>query len=118
MEIKDWKGNEIKAGMTIYFIQTKPGVLESSRQGIMLPQTGETIWEPEENWLERKNKEIWELGKPYLVSESQDGSLRITVHYDDPDIESITMPLFCPLGGTPTIAIKGISDKNIFYDTI
>ena len=24
-KVFDWKGNEVKAGMTIYFVQTKPG---------------------------------------------------------------------------------------------
>jgi hypothetical protein len=109
--IRDWKGNEIKAGMTIYFVQTKPGFLESSRMGLLMPDTGETIWEDEKIWLERKNKDVWELGDPYVVSE-RNGMLMITRHYkDDPDIDSLTTTLWSPFGETPPIAIKGISDS-------
>lgn len=109
----DWKGNEIKAGMTIYFVQTKPGFLETGRYGLMIPQTGETVWEDEKNWVERKSKEIWELGRPYVVSE-KGGVLMVTMFFEnDPDIDSLTTPLHIPFEGPlPTIAIKGISDKQ------
>lgn len=108
----DWKGNEIKAGMTIYFVQTKPGVLESSRVGLMMPHSGETIWEDEKGWQERKNQEIWELGEPYEVTE-RDGILMITRYFEnDPDIDSLTTTLQDPFNPNPILAIKGISDKK------
>lgn len=108
----DWKGNEIKAGMTIYFVQTKPGVLESSRMGLLMPHTGETIWEDEKQWLDRKNQEVWELSEPYEVSE-RNGVLMITKYFEnDPDIDSLTTTLYDPFNQSPIIAIKGISDKK------
>lgn len=111
-KILDWKGNEVKDGMTIYFVQTKPGVVASSRMGLLIPQTGETIWEDEKDWKERKDKEIWELGRPYEVSE-RGGQLYITSRFEnDPDIDSLTQPLYSPFGELPPIAIKGISDTK------
>lgn len=111
-KIFDWKGNEIKAGMTIYFVQTKPGLIESSRIGLLMPQTGETIWEDEKDWEERKNKEIWELGQPYLVGEKNDRLFYTTMA--DEDGYTFSFPFFAAFlfGSTPIIAIKGISDTK------
>jgi len=102
-KILDRKGNEIKAGMTIYYVRTKPGIVSSSRFGLLMPQTGETIWEDEESWNKRKNEDIWELGCPYEVTEV-DGRLRMTRH--DEDGYSFSFPLV----PADNICIKGISD--------
>lgn len=107
----DWKGNEIKAGMTIYFVQTKLGVLESSRMGLLMPN-GNHVWEDEKTWMERKNQEVWELSEPYKVSERK-GVLMITRYFEnDPDIDSLTTTLYDPFNPSPMLAIKGISDKK------
>jgi len=112
-KIFDWKGNEIKAGMTIYFVQTKPGFLVSSRMGLLIPQTGKMIWEKEENWIKRRDEDIWELGKPREVTQ-ENGRLYITERFNDPDIELLTQPLSDAFmwDAKPTIAIKGISETK------
>lgn len=113
--ITDWKGNEVKAGMTIYFVQTKPGLLESSRFGVCFPDRdgkSHSVWEPEENWLERKNKEMWELGEEYLVEE-KNGILYYTTTPDrDGYTYSAPFSMASLFGSAPTIAIKGISDAQ------
>lgn len=105
----DWKGNEIKSGMTIYFVQTRPGALESSRLGMLMPQTGETIWEDEKVWQERKNKEVWELGQPYDVH-CTDGGNWFYATKEDEDGCTFSFPL--SLQKDSIIAIKDISDKK------
>lgn len=108
----DWKGNEIKAGMIIYFIQTKPVFFESSRIGLMMPGTGETTWEDEKVWQERKNKEIWELGQPYLIKENEHGLFYTTMPDEEGYTYSFHFSMAFHFGNIPTIAIKGISDKK------
>lgn len=110
--ILDWKGNEIKAGMTIYFIQTEPGFLETARMGLMMPGTGKTIWEDEKNVEERKNKVVWRLGNPYTVSEKE-GQLFYTTEEDEEGYTaSFPFSMAFLFGSKPTIAIKGISDQK------
>lgn len=111
-EIKDWKGNEIKAGMTIYFVKTKPGFLETSRHGLLIPQTGETILEDEKNVEERKNREVWELGHEYLVEEKQGRLFYTTSPNEDGETYSSSFTTAFLFGSEPIIAIKGISDAN------
>lgn len=104
-KIVDWKGNEVKAGMAIYFVQQKPGIISSGRIGLLMPQTGETIWETEESWNTRKNEDVWELGRPYEIVEVN-GNLRMIRH--DEDGYSFSFPLV----PADNICIKGISDKK------
>ena len=76
-KIYDWKGNEIKEGMIIYFVQTKPGILDSSRLGIMMIDRAgmpHQVLEPEENWAERKNKQFWNLGEEMIVYANKNGT--------------------------------------------
>lgn len=108
-KIFDWKGNEIKAGMVIYFVQTKPGLLESMRHGILMPSTGKTVWENESGWQERKNEDRWELGQEWLVVESGG---RLCIQYADGEM-TVTIP-FNQFGGDKeqVIVIKDISDTQ------
>jgi hypothetical protein len=120
-KIFDWKGNELKAGMTIYFIQTSPGFLEGSRHGIMYPDVNgkaHQTWEPEEQWQERKNKKVWRLGDEYLVHQDKaDGTLFIkSIIKGKGDLDGYIFSEKVLLNSKfhflqpPTIAIKGISD--------
>lgn len=107
--IRDWKGNEIKAGMTIYFVQTKPMTI--GKFGMLIPD-GEgghsQVWESDEDYDKRANKEIWELGVPYLVIENNGRLYYQTM----PDEEGYTLssPFYESIIREVTIAIKGISD--------
>ena len=115
-KIYDWVGNEVKVGMTIYFVKTKPGIIESSRIGIMFTDANgfcHQTWEPEENWLERKNKDVWELGEPLEVVWQQ-GRLCVLMRFNNtPEIEQVIFPIVPMLGEPPIIAIKGLSDNKI-----
>lgn len=106
-KILDWKGNEVKAGMTIYFVQTKPMTI--GKFGMIMPN-GTQVWESDEDYEKRKNEDIWFLGRPYIVSESN-GRFILTT---EPDKEGYTysMPFYQSLENESTIAIKGISDKQ------
>lgn len=104
--ITDWKGNEIKAGMTIYFVTTKVPFPYSGRISILMPQTRESIQESEEDWIKRKNTDIWSLGMPHTVEEKY-GQLFYTT---EPDEEGYTFSF--PLYQRDNIAIKNISDKK------
>lgn len=118
-KIFDWEGNEVKAGMTIYFVQTKPGFLESGRVGVTTPQTGEIVWEDESSGQERKNKVVWELGEEMLVEKDANSRLIVkTVTKGAGELEGYTfnstIDLIMQKRFSPdlTIAIKGISDKQ------
>lgn len=106
--IKDWKGNEIKAGMVIYFVNTNPGILESSRHGLFMPD-GKQIWEPEGQWLERKNQKIWELGNSYEVIERSDGGFNLKTKTGD---DTFIFPIEYEFTYDSIIAIKDISDQK------
>ena len=111
-KIFDWMGNEVKAGMTIYFVQTKPSFLETARIGWVIPITGVNIWEDEKEWEKRKNRDVWELGREYDVVNIR-GGLQVRMNIEDnEDIESIIFPICYMFGENPTIAIKGISDTT------
>jgi hypothetical protein len=119
-EVFDWNGNEIKEGMIIYFVQTKPGFLESSRNGILIPQTGETIWEDEDEWQKRKNANIWELGEGMEVKKDRNTERLFveTITKGSGEWEGSTfhskidLLMQIKMWGELTIAIKGISDKK------
>ena len=125
-KVHDHIGNEVKEGMTIYLVQTKPFVF--GKIGMFIPagisKSGkvEEIWESEDEYQKRKNTNIWELGEPYLVWKDDDGDLYINqvtkginelagytfysrVHLDFRDV-------FDDKKDKIVIAIKGISDKN------
>lgn len=81
--------------------------------GLLIPQTGETVWlESEETVLERKNKEVWELGDPLEVVWQQGRLCAKMIVENNPDVEQIIFPITSMFGVAPTIAIKGISDKK------
>lgn len=108
-KIFDWKGNEVKVGMTIYFVQTKS--MSFGRFGLMMPGTGETVWESDEDYEKRKEiekKPIWHLGVPYMVEEKF-GELYYTTL---PDEEGYTYGCQLCHETHQTIAIKGISDTK------
>lgn len=106
----DWKGNEVKAGMTIYFVQTKP--INLGRMGLLIPAGSnnsgkvEEIWESDEDYEKRKNQDIWELGDEYKVLETEG---KLFVSHKDGDYTFVT-PLTFSFYGYSTIAIKGVSD--------
>lgn len=112
-KILDWKGNEVKAGMVIYFVQTRVGFPANSRHGVIIPGSGEMVWEKEEDWIKRRDEEIWELGQPYNV-DFKYGQLWYTTF---PDEEDYTYSAQLALRKDSMIAIKGISDKNENHDT-
>jgi len=108
-KIFDWKGNEIKPGMTIYFVQTK--CTHWGRYGLMIPSIGETIWESDEDYEKRKeedDKPIWYLGRPYNVEERFGELYYITMPNEDGE----TFGCQLRYETNVTIAIKDISDKK------
>jgi len=111
-KIFDWKGNEIKEGMTIYFVQTS--AMNFGRFGMFIPDGvggGHSIYESDEDYEKRKEKQnepIWHLGMPYNVEE-KNGDLFYTTPKDEDDY---TLSFQLRYRKDSTIAIKGISDTK------
>lgn len=107
----DWKGNEIKPGMTIYFVRTKNMPLKFGiiiPAGISVSGECEEQWESEESYQERMNEEVWELGYGYEVTET-DKKLFITMTDGE---YSYRTPLSYKEQENSVVAIKGVSDKK------
>lgn len=109
-KIFDWKGNEVKAGMTIYFVRTKN--LSFGRLALMTPTQGLVYIESEEDYEKRKNEDVWELGEPLEVVWQQGRLCTLMIIKNDPDIEQIIFPITSMFGEKPIIAIKELSDKK------
>lgn len=109
----DWKGNEIKAGMIIYFVNTEH---RFGRAGIIMP-SGDgsaftTLWqESDEELNERLSKPVWELGMPYEV-EIIDGEYFMKCKVGEYSFSRSFKHRSIYVTGEEIIAIKGISDKN------
>lgn len=109
----DWKGNEIREGMVIYFVRTKPFNL--GRMGMLIPEgisaSGKTeeIWESDEYYEKRTTGDVWELGREYEVKISNDFPLTLSIAWNDGNNYMVSPLHFC-IDDSTTIAIKGISD--------
>ena len=121
-KITDWKGNEIKEGMTIYFVQTKPFNL--GRMGWLVPEgmtesgKPETIMESYEDY-EKRNQPIWELGDEMIVMAKDNGRLYVETNMEcNGELNGYTISSEVDLlmqikhSKELTIAIKGISDTK------
>jgi hypothetical protein len=106
----DWKGNEIKAGMTIYFVRTKPMLM--GRLGWMIPNGKgeyEQRWEPQEQADERNNKDYWILGEPCEVVEMNN---ELWYQMKGNDGYTFSFQLRYKVQENTIVAIKGISDEK------
>lgn len=108
-KIFDWMGNEVMAGMTIYFVRTKNF---AGRCALLVPTQGLVYTESEDDYEKRKNEEVWELGEPLSVVWQEGRLCALMKIENDPDVEQILFPIHSVFGEQPEIAIKGISDKN------
>ncbi|MFA7290363.1 MAG: hypothetical protein WC055_15925 [Melioribacteraceae bacterium] len=101
--IYDWMGNEIKAGMTIYYVQTK---IMYSQFGVAFPMNEEHC----EIILfdKQPDEECWELGTGYEVFDNG-GVLYVTKQFGE---YSISSPVYIFPETNTIIAIKGISDTK------
>lgn len=105
-KIFDWKGNEVKAGMTIYFVRTTP--IFNGKLGLFIPKPKgryNQIWETDEAYSERMNQEIWELGREYELIKNDIGEWKLLLKSGEYTFE-------IPFEPHPIIAIKGVSDKK------
>lgn len=111
--IRDWRGNEVKEGMTIYFVQTKPMYI--GKYGMLIPggctKDGKPteVWESDEDYEIRRNEDIWHLGNPYEVTK-KDGRLFASFNEGELTFSTLLSNLVAEPPLTTTIAIKGISD--------
>lgn len=111
--IADWKGNEIKEGMEICFVQT---VIHNSKMSWLMPKGGGKFVE---NVLcEASDEPCWILSEYYIVEKDGNRLFVPTVTKGAGELKGYTFHSRIYLGeknffeNNPTMAIKGISDTN------
>jgi len=104
-KVFDWKGNELKAGDEVCFIKIRTHDW-IQRMGILMPNTGETIWS---DFKPEPEKDCWEIGD-YVKIYEHNGGLYYTVNFGD-DVHWCHISMLAVLPNPRTIlAIKGVSD--------
>lgn len=98
--ICDWQGNEIKEGMTIYYVKTR---IHHNMLGVMMPEGYLKILQKE------YSEDCWILGEPCQVKMMPFGLCSI-LELKDGGQYMILLVNTAYLSSETVLAIKGISD--------
>jgi hypothetical protein len=108
--IYDYLGNEIKEGMTVKVIRTKP--IFGDLQLLKPKKNGKGFFKPKTIYKEQK--ECWHCVSEYEVIKGKDGALRYIVDYGQfGDIHWLLSNINWGLQEHDLITIKGVSDSKI-----
>lgn len=99
-KIFDYIGNEVKEGMSIYFVQTN---IHQMEMGFLMPGGGY------QKVIDASDTDCWILGKEYLV---KDGSMGLYVEIKAGSYTFMQTIESAFIFNKQTIAIKGVSDKE------
>jgi exosome complex RNA-binding protein Rrp4 len=104
--VKDWQGNEVKAGMIIHYVQTE---ISHPEMGWVVPGKGYVCTQ------EASKEKCWLLSGPYETFVGRNGRVWVRSEIKNGDeTYTFTQPIegIFPMKEPPMIAIKGISDQE------